>query len=94
MSKTVCIQYWSTKRKYAANLLNMDEGQKYYNEQNKQDTSEHLLYECIYKKILEKTNLQTKNRSIICWDRVLGRWLNKKGHGGKYRVNGKVYFLS
>lgn len=34
-----------------------------------------------------------KNRSIIFWDRVLGRWLTKKGHGGKFRVNGK-FFLS
>lgn len=42
------------KQKYAADLLKMDEGQKYYNEENKQDTSEYLLYECIYTKFQKK----------------------------------------
>lgn len=48
------------KQKYAADLLKMDEGQKYYNEENKQDTSEYLLYECIYTKFQKKTNLQKR----------------------------------
>lgn len=50
------------KLKYAANLLNMDEGQKYYNEQNKQDTSECLLYECIYKKFQKKLIYRDKKQ--------------------------------